>query len=203
MFMYMKPIKSRFVTLLCFCFVTLWSCKSLPIRGPVEISRNLTSPGVLNAKQLAFFFVRENPAADYSEIRSFAQLYIDEARAENINSDIAFAQMCLETGFLRFGGLVQKEWHNYCGLGAIGPENPGCIFATEQEGVRAHIQHIHAYATTEDVELNNELVDPRYSWVHKTKYAQTVREMAQSWAADPAYAVKIENLLFRMKLSVR
>ena len=142
-----------------------------------------------------------NPEEDESHIIEFAQLYIDEASAENINSDIAFAQMCLETGFLRFGGLVQKEWHNYCGLGAISAEQPGCIFETEQLGVRAHIQHIQAYATTEDVQLNNELIDPRYSWVHKTKFAVTVGDMAKSWAADPEYACKLEKLLERMEES--
>ena len=33
------------------------------------------------------------------------------------NSDVAFAQMCLETGFLRFGGLVTMDMNNFCGLG--------------------------------------------------------------------------------------
>ena len=107
--------------------------------------------------------------------------------------------MCHETGFLKFGGLVQPEWHNYCGLGAISADQPGCIFETEQLGVRAHIQHIQAYATTEDVQLNNELVDPRYSWVHKTKFAVTLGDFAKSWATDPEYARKLEKMLERME----
>ena len=132
----------------------------------------------------------------------FACLYIQEAADENINSDIAFAQMCHETGFLKFGGLVQPEWHNYCGLGAISSEEPGCQFETAQLGVRAHIQHIQAYATTEDVPLNNELIDPRYTWVHKTKYAVTLGDFAKSWAADPEYAQKLEKMLQRMEAFV-
>ena len=168
-------------------------------KEPVVISRYLTAPGVLTADQLADFFLYNAQTRTREELLEFARLYIDEAATENINSDIAFAQMCHETGFLQYGGLVQPEWHNYCGLGAISAEQPGCQFETIQMGVRAHIQHIQAYATTEDIQLNNELVDPRYSWVHKTKYAQTVAELAASWATDPAYAEKLENMLVRME----
>ncbi len=208
----MKPTQNRFVTgtkllaltgLLFACILS--SCKTIKKeqlpepKEPVQLSRRLLDKGQLTADQLADFFTTENPEKTWQEIYDFAALYIEEAADEGINSDIVWAQMCLETGFLRFGGLVQPEWHNYCGLGAISAEQPGCIFETEQMGVRAHIQHIQAYATTEEVTLNNELIDPRYSWVHKTKFAETIEELAASWAADPKYAQKIDNLLTRME----
>ena len=207
----MKPLRNHNVTkafkgfrpsfILIIAFL-LFSCKSIPEKEPVKISRNLLAQGQLSAEQLADFFWNNNQDIEYEQLYEFAGIYIEEASAEGINSDFAWAQMCLETGFLRFGGLVQPEWHNYCGLGAISAEQPGCQFETPQLGVRAHIQHIQAYATTEDIQLNNELVDPRYSWVHKTKYAQTIQELAASWATDPAYAQKLEDLLTRMEISV-
>ena len=52
--------------------------------------------------------------------QSDLECYISEAHDEGINSDVAFAQMCLETGFLKFGGAVTEDMHNYCGLGATG-----------------------------------------------------------------------------------
>ncbi len=174
-----------------------YSCKSLP-REPqplYELSRNLNDKGQMSAAQLASLFIAHNPDADYQEIKDFAQLYIDEAGMEGINSDIAFSQMCLETGFLRFGNLVQPEWHNYCGLGALGPEQPGERFETKELGVRAHIQHLQAYSTTEEVKLKNELVDPRYNWVHKTKLVTDIFGLTGTWATDPNYAAKIERLL--------
>ncbi|MBO4533205.1 MAG: glucosaminidase domain-containing protein [Treponema sp.] len=204
----MKHIKGRFVTLikaLCLlgaCFFVLWSCKTVPEEREDRISRLLLGPGILTSSQLADFFIQNNPDYDYNEVYYLATLYKQEAALENINSDLAFAQMCHETGFLRFGNLVQPEWHNYCGLGAISPEQPGCQFETAQLGVRAHIQHLQAYATTEEVQLNSECVDPRYSWVHKTKYAQTLEEMAASWAADPDYAKKLNSILIRMEDSI-
>lgn len=165
----------------------------------ISLSRRIADKGQLTATQLADFFLLQRPDYDYIEIVHFAQFYIVEAAAEGINSDVAFAQMCLETGYLRFGGLVQPEFHNYCGLGAMDAENPGCIFETEQLGVRAHIQHLQAYATHEDQLLHNELIDPRYNWVHKTKYIETIEGLAGTWATDPNYATKIENILSRME----
>lgn len=197
----MKTTKKAFVTLfllLTVFIIMLAGCKSLPRERP-ELSRLIADQGQLNASQLAGFFLSKNPDHDATHIELFAQYYIEEAAAEGINSDVAFAQMCLETGYLRFGGLVQPEFHNYCGLGAMSVEEPGCQFETEQMGVRAHIQHLQAYATTADIALNNELVDPRYSWVHKTKYIQTIFELTGTWAMDPEYGNKIDSILTAME----
>lgn len=182
------------------------SCRTVPQPQPEpeapqkpELSRNILAQGQLTAEQLAAFFISRNPAADLEGITQFAQYYIEEASAEGINSDAAFAQMCLETGFLRFGGLVQPEFHNYCGLGAMDAEHPGEQFETEELGVRAHIQHLQAYATKEEVTLHKELVDPRYNWVHKTKYIETIFELTGNWATDPHYGEKIDSLLSAME----
>ena len=53
--------------------------------------------------ELADFFLMNNQQIEKDFILEFAGFYIQEAAMENINSDVAFAQMCLETGFLRFG----------------------------------------------------------------------------------------------------
>ena len=198
--------------LLIFIIALSFSCKSTPtnteqpedevISEPkveLHLSRRLLDKGQLTANQLAEYFLSQRPDYDLIEIIHFAQIYIVEAAAENINSDVAFAQMCLETGYLRFGGLVQPDFHNYCGLGAMDAEHPGCIFEDEQTGIRAHIQHLQAYATTEDVELNNDLVDPRYSWVHKTKFIEDIDGLTGTWATDPNYAIKIDGILTRME----
>ena len=179
------------------------SCKSIPssYQQPMELSRNLLAVGQLNEKQLADYFIKHNPSARKNEIKKFAKIYIEEARAEGINSDVAFAQMCLETGYLTFGNLVQPEWHNYCGLGAMDAEHPGERFDTPQLGVRAHIQHLQAYATTEEVKLNKALVDPRYNWVHKTKFIEDIFGLTGTWAMDPNYAAKLERILQEMERS--
>ena len=180
------------------CFLCFYSCRSLPPEQP-QISRELTGQGLLTADELAEFFCKNNSSADKKHMKAFAQYYIDEARDENINSDVAFAQMCHETGYLTFGNLVVPEMHNYCGLGAMDSEHRGEWFETEQIGVRAHIQHLQAYATTQDVSLKNELVDPRYSWPHKAKFARDIYALAGNWATDPDYGTKIDRILSQMQ----
>ena len=191
----MKNYKNLLILNIFLISAIFFSCKSIPTVPPIELSRYIMDKGQLSATQLADYFVSKNPDADYEHIKNFAQIYIDEASAEGINSDVAFAQMCVETGYLRFGNLVQPEWHNYCGLGAMDAEHPGERFETEELGVRAHIQHLQAYGTKEETQLNNELIDPRYNWVHKTKYVEDIFGLTGTWATDPNYAAKIERLL--------
>ena len=192
--------KLIFTNTLVITTLLIFACKTTSkLPQKIELSRALMAQGQLTAPQLAAFFLSRNPEADLTHITQFAQYYIDEATAEGINSDAAFAQMCLETGFLKFGGLVQPEFHNYCGLGAMDADHPGEIFETEELGVRAHIQHLQAYATTEDIKLHKELVDPRYNWVHKTKYIEDIFGLTGTWATDPHYGEKIDGLLTAME----
>jgi len=183
--------------------LVFFSCVSTPsetmLKKRCSISRKLLAKPVLNENQLVNFFMREKPFADKSKVQRLAHFYIEEAKIEGINSDCAFAQMCHETGFLSFGNLVLPEMNNYCGLGAMDAEHPGEWFETECLGVRAHIQHIQAYATSQDVKLKQELVDPRYSWVHKAKFAETIFDFAGTWATDKEYGIKLDNILSRME----
>ncbi len=198
----MKKLFSIFVSVFIFlAAIFLFSCVSVP-QKKVSISRNLTGKPMLSADELYKYFVhtkRNCNREELAQVRRLAEFYVQEAAIEGINSDCAFAQMCLETGYLSFGNLVVPEMHNYCGLGAMDSEHPGEWFETEQIGVRAHIQHLQAYATTEDVQLKQELVDPRYSWVHKAKFAQTVFDLAGSWATDKMYGEKLDSILDKME----
>ena len=88
--------------------------------------------------------------------------------------------------------------HNYCGLGSIDAAHPGERFATRQLGVRAHIQHLQAYGTKTAI-LKNPLVDKRYKWVQPRGKAETIFQLAGTWAVDPDYGKKLDVLLSRME----
>ena len=102
---------------------TFTSCVSRPRVEP--ISRTLYDSGIKNEAQLTNFFMDNNSSADKKQVKRLANLYIQEGLSEGINSDCAFVQMCLETGFLKFGGLVTPEMHNYCGLGSMDSDQIG------------------------------------------------------------------------------
>jgi hypothetical protein len=141
---------------------------------------------------LSRFLLFINPEVEKDFAEELAQFYHEEAEIEGVDHDIAFAQMCLETGFLRYGNLVTPDMNNFCGLGAIGPEQRGEHFSEPRIGVRAHIQHLKAYAT--DAPLEQELVDPRYRWVRYGS-APTIHGLAGTWASDREYGEKIIGVL--------
>ena len=122
----------------------------------------------------------------------FANIYIEECRTEGVRPEVAFAQMCLETGYLQYGGDVKREQFNFAGIGATGNGAPGNSFADVRTGIRAQVQHLKAYASTEG--LVNECVDPRYQYVNKG-CAPIVGDLAGKWAADPNYGNKLVTIM--------
>ena len=164
-----------------------------PVRPPIP--ENIIGKGQILPENLAIFLLNTNPTAGRQFVEDLALIYVEEADAEGVNHDTAFAQMCLETGFLGFGGLVTPDMNNFCGLGAIGPGQNGEVFPSPRIGVRAHIQHLKAYATEEP--LKQDLVDPRYRYV-KYGSSPTINGLAGTWAADLSYAGKIKDILERI-----
>ena len=172
---------------------------SEPQEEQKKILRTIYSVGIKNAESLYKFFITKCPDGNKAKAKKIAKLYITECQTEGINSDIAFVQMCLETNYLRYGNLVTKDKNNFCGLGAIDKNNPGLKFKSMKEGVRAHIQHLHAYGTTEDIPLKNELVDPRYKFVKPRGKAPDIFGLAGTWAADKEYGAKLDRLLSELE----
>jgi hypothetical protein len=122
------------------------------------------------AKMMAFYEARGGvyPSDIYSDygaatLKEFCQIVYDEANAEGVKAEVVFAQICKETGFLRFGGDVEPEQCNFAGIGATGGGAKGASFDDVATGVRAQVQHLKAYAS--DEALNNACVDPRFTYV--------------------------------------
>jgi hypothetical protein len=171
-----------------------------PAEAPVrpakpEIPELIMGNGLISLEAMSSFLLAANSAAEKEFVENLVIFYIEEAAAEGINHDTAFAQMCLETGFLSFTGLVSPEQNNFCGLGSIGPGQPGEWFPDPRTGVRAHIQHLKAYATNKP--LQQELVDPRYFFVSFGS-SPAIRGLSGTWAADLLYADKIATILERL-----
>jgi len=151
--------------------------------------------GRLNAITLADFLTHNNPKIPIAEAKKIATLYIEESAAEGVNYDVAFSQMCLETGFLRYGGHVRPRQNNFCGLGVVGKGTQGLAFPTERIGIRAHIQHLKAYAST--AALHYKIVDTRFRFVHRGSI-KNIDDLAGKWASDKQYGRKIRSLLKRL-----
>ncbi len=101
--------------------------------------------------------------SDAPTIEDFCQIYLEECETEGVKAEIAFCQAMKETGFLKYGGKVTIDQYNFAGLGAEDGGGTPATFDSVRDGIRAHVQHLKAYGSTED--LVNECVDPRFKHV--------------------------------------
>lgn len=165
--------------------------------------------GTVTAEQLAAYF--ETAGLPYPEealgkggaaaIEILSSIYIEEAAAEGVLPEVAFAQMLVETGWLQFGGDVSAEQYNFAGIGATGGV-PGNSYPDVRTGVRAQIQHLKAYATTEP--LAQTCVDDRYEYVIKgsAPYVEWLGKHenpeGQGWATAEGYGTTIVEVIQEM-----
>lgn len=132
-----------------------------------------------------------------ANIEAFCQIFYEEAIVENIRPEVAFCQAMKETGFLRFGHDVKPDQCNFAGLGATGNGVAGNSFASVREGIRAQIQHLKAYATTDN--LINACVDSRFNYVKRgsAPYVEWLGKKenptGDGWATGANYGTDIVN----------
>lgn len=119
------------------------------------------------AAQMEAFVLGINPAPKlpYCTVRELAETFLEEGLAEGVRGDVAWAQAIQETGYFKYGRIVTPDMNNYSGIGALYEDKPGfgARFDTPRLGIRAQVQHLKAYATTEP--LAGQCVDPRFDLV--------------------------------------
>lgn len=167
-----------------------------------------TSP--VTAEQLVSYFKSAGvsyPSEELGEggadsIETFATMYCEEAAAEGVRPEVAFVQTMKETGWLQFGGDVSVEQFNFAGLGTTGGGVPGNSYPDVRTGIRAQVQHLKAYATTEP--LNQECVDERYEYVLKgcAPYVEWLGQKENpagtGWATAEKYGDSIVSMIGKM-----
>ena len=179
--------------------------------GKCDVSRSQPAYSVMGessvtAEELAANYRskgKKYPASDLSaggagSIDEFCKIVVEEAQAEGVRQEVLFFQIMNETGWLQFGGDVSVSQYNFGGLGATGGV-PGLSFSDVRTGIRAQVQHLKAYGSTEP--LRNECVDLRFGYVDRgcAKYVQWlgIQENPQrkGWAASKGYGATIVGMI--------
>lgn len=133
----------------------------------------------------------------------FCEIIAEEAGMENVRAEVVFEQAMLETGWLQFQGVCRAEQYNFAGLGATGGDEEGVSFPDVRTGIRAQVQHLKAYASSE--ELENECVDERFGLVQRESapYVEWLgiqeNPYGGGWAAGEGYGYKLRVLLAELK----
>ena len=151
------------------------------------------------AEQMKAYLKKKNPSVP-QPVLDMLPLYLSEGEMEGVRGDIAFAQSCLETGNFTFSGsAVTLPQNNFCGLGVTQRGKTGLSFESPQLGIRAQVQHLKAYASTD--KLRNERIDPRFRYVTRgcapyTEWlGQKENPQGKGWAAGEKYGEKILSIL--------
>lgn len=139
---------------------------------------------VATQEQCVRYLLKHNPNPKLNvSPQELVSYYYEEGNRTGIRPDIAFAQALKETGYFRYGGTVIPAQNNYCGLGTTSATVQGAYFATPRLGVKAHIQHLLAYASVEPPQDN--IVDPRYDLVRQSYGTNTLtqwKDLNGRWA---------------------
>lgn len=132
-------------------------------------------------------------------IKKFCQVVLEESEKEGVRAEVIFAQVCLETGYLSFGGQVSAQQCNFSGIGATDDGAAGATFKNVRTGIRAQVQHLKGYASKD--KLNQKCVDPRFQYLsHRRGSTPYVQNLGNgNWATDPDYASKLMTLIKKIK----
>jgi len=155
---------------------------------------NLIGKGTLTRDNVINFVKAKtrNPVIPETEITRLINLYIEEADYEEVNHDIAIAQMLYMTRVL--GNSTYVESNNFAGLIPVQGEWDGS-FPNMQRGVRAHIQHLRGYARENLNRAQN--VNPRWNQISDFRGTiNTLDELYQKWSSNPVnYKENIDKML--------
>lgn len=136
-------------------------------------------------------------------IDDFCSIILEEAEDEDIRAEVVYVQAMLETGWLQFGGDAVEGQYNFSGLGTTGGGVQGNSYPDVRTGIRAQVQHLKAYASTE--ELTQNCVDSRFDMVKRgsAPYVEWLgiqeNPNGGGWAAGAGYGEKLRKLLTDLK----
>lgn len=189
----MKAIK-KFTTLL-FAFVMVLVAIPMTNAKADVFDTKIVSETQITAKQAGEWAKSKGATNTFVEL---ADLYWRYAPSHgNVNPAIAYMQAAKETGYGKFGGVLDDSYHNPCGMktsvgGADNDPNAHQRFNTWDEGVQAHLDHLALYAGASGYPRSN-TYDPRH-FVTIKGYAVTVNALGGRWAPSLTYGQEINNM---------
>lgn len=119
----------------------------------------------------------------------------------NVNPAIAYVQSAKETGYGKFGGVIDETYFNTCGMKNSeggGDYEPGAHyrFKNWDEGVQAQLDHLALYAGAASYPRSNS-PDPRH-FPYLNGKAPTVKSLGGKWAPSSTYGIEIFNLYYNL-----
>ena len=131
----------------------------------------------------------------FADLAKLYWKYADECGG--VNPGIAYVQAAKETGYGRFGGVLDESYKNPCGMktssgGGDYDKDAHEKFNTWDEGVQAHMDHLALYAGADGYPKTN-TYDPRHFVTIKGR-ASTTNSLGGKWAPSATYGEEVSKL---------
>jgi len=187
-------IKKKIITFVLTFAIGLSLVPTLSVQAATTDFKIISDSGV-TAKQ-AKQWAKSKGATE--TFQNLADLYFKySSNCGNVNPAIAYVQAAKETGYGKFGGVIDESYHNPCGLktasgGGDTDKDAHQKFDTWDEGVQAHMDHLALYAGADGYPKDN-TYDPRHYVTIKGK-ATTVNSLGGNWAPSATYGEEINEL---------
>lgn len=143
----------------------------------------------------------EGKGADVDFIK-LADKYIEYSKAYGVDPVVTYAQSGKETGFFKFGGVLDKTFKNPCGMktragGGNYDKSAHQRFESWDNGIRAQAQHLALYAGSKSYPWKTNY-DPRnFKSIHGT--SPTVEDLGGKWAPSASYGKDIVKMMDQIK----
>lgn len=134
-----------------------------------------------------------------------APTYYKVSQNAGVNPLVTYAQSAKETGYFKFGGVLNITYNNPCGMkisagGGDKDPNAHMRFKSWEEGIQAQVDHLALYAGQNGYPKAN-TPDPRhFAFIKGT--APTVEDLGGKWAPSATYGVDIVKRVKEIEATV-
>lgn len=131
--------------------------------------------------------------------------FFEIANSVGVNPLVAYCQSAKESGYMKFGGVINASFNNPCGLktkAGGGDKDPNAHqrFKNWREGIQAQVDHLALYAGAKGYPKTG-TPDPRhFTFIKGT--APTVESLGGKWAPAASYGTEILKMIKEIEATV-
>lgn len=131
-----------------------------------------------------------------------ADIFWKEATTRGVNPVVAYCQSAIETGYGKFGGVLDASYNNPCGMkttagGSDTDKNAHQRFPSWEVGIAAQVDHLALYAGAAGYPKSDS-PDPRH-FPYIAGKCKTVEALGGCWAPSPTYGTNIVTMMKKLE----
>ena len=192
-------IKKKITTFIVIFTMILGLVPTLSVQAAAVNDFKIISSTEVTAAQAKKWAQSKGATDTFADLAKLYWKYAEECGG--VNPGIAYVQAAKETGYGKFGGVLDESYKNPCGMktsqgGGDYDKDAHQKFNSWDEGVQAHMDHLALYAGADGYPKAN-TYDPRHFVTIKGK-ASTTNSLGGRWAPSATYGEEVGKLYMNL-----